>query len=240
MISTDFIYGHRFRDIGSRHGYRYVKTDYLDQHLAIKEEQIIICHNSCCAVSDRPMAKGNQQITDIPDGTLIYTTNMDIWHSRVHPLPLGLENPGWHPENMEILRREMAKDIRKGGMLYMNYGPRTEERIQLSEALGSQIWVTRRHGTDYATYLREMNAHRFVLCPEGHGFDTHRTWETLYLGSIPVVKRRVFTEELSKVLPMVVLDDLRLLTLDILEEKWEALQNANRDALAFSWWAARV
>jgi hypothetical protein len=38
-------------------------------------------------------------------------------------------------------------------------------------------------------YLKSIMNHDFVLCPRGNGRDTHRLWETLYLGSIPIVKR---------------------------------------------------
>ena len=36
-------------------------------------------------------------------------------------------------------------------------------------------------------YCNDILNHKYVLCPEGNGIDTHRLWETLYLGSIPVV-----------------------------------------------------
>jgi hypothetical protein len=29
---------------------------------------------------------------------------------------------------------------------------------------------------------------KFVLCPSGLGFDTYRLWETIILGSIPIVE----------------------------------------------------
>ena len=35
---------------------------------------------------------------------------------------------------------------------------------------------------------RLMSQYAFVLCPPGNGLDTHRTWEALVLGCIPVVK----------------------------------------------------
>jgi hypothetical protein len=34
---------------------------------------------------------------------------------------------------------------------------------------------------------RAMGAHAFVAAPIGHGVDTHRLWEVLALGSVPVV-----------------------------------------------------
>lgn len=48
-------------------------------------------------------------------------------------------------------------------------------RVTLSSAAGQASW--------YST----IADHRLVLCPVGHGLDTHRAWETLYVGRIPVV-----------------------------------------------------
>jgi hypothetical protein len=35
--------------------------------------------------------------------------------------------------------------------------------------------------------------HKFVLCPHGHGYDTHRMTEVLLMGSIPVIRRSTIT-----------------------------------------------
>lgn len=40
-------------------------------------------------------------------------------------------------------------------------------------------------------YKENLDNHLFILCPEGNGVDTHRIWESLYLGSIPVVKNHI-------------------------------------------------
>lgn len=37
-------------------------------------------------------------------------------------------------------------------------------------------------------YLSEVREYGLVLCPKGNGYDSHRIWETLYLGGIPIVK----------------------------------------------------
>jgi hypothetical protein len=38
-------------------------------------------------------------------------------------------------------------------------------------------------------YLRKINNFLFVACPRGNGIDTHRVWETLLMGSIPIVEK---------------------------------------------------
>ena len=41
---------------------------------------------------------------------------------------------------------------------------------------------------DIEEYERDLLTSNFVLCPEGNGIDTHRVWEALYSGSIPIVR----------------------------------------------------
>jgi len=56
-------------------------------------------------------------------------------------------------------------------------------------------------------YSRLSQQYAFIACPRGNGIDTHRLWETLYRGSIPVVKRSAWTEMIEELgLPIVQLD----------------------------------
>jgi hypothetical protein len=43
------------------------------------------------------------------------------------------------------------------------------------------------NGQNYENYIDNIYNHKFVICPEGNGIDTHRFWESLYLGVIPVI-----------------------------------------------------
>lgn len=36
-------------------------------------------------------------------------------------------------------------------------------------------------------YLERMRQCAFVACPRGNGVDTHRVWEALYMGSVPII-----------------------------------------------------
>lgn len=54
-------------------------------------------------------------------------------------------------------------------------------------------------------FLREIKSSWFVLCPRGNGLDTHRLWETLYMGSIPIVKRDIGYDDFSD-LPICFID----------------------------------
>jgi hypothetical protein len=64
-------------------------------------------------------------------------------------------------------------------------------------------------------YRRAVADSKFVLSPAGNGFDCHRTWEALYLGAIPIV-RRVHWPFRDKQLPVLVVNEWEdLLDMDL-------------------------
>ena len=83
-----------------------------------------------------------------------------------------------------------------------------------------------------------IRGHKFTLCPEGNGMDTHRPWETLYLGSFPIVTRRRFTEFFAEQLPFLIIDDWKQITKEFLDRKYEELikRKWNWEALRINWW----
>lgn len=73
-------------------------------------------------------------------------------------------------------------------------------------------------------YLMNLRINPFVICPEGNGVDTHRLWETLYMGGVPIVKRNIFLTEILEGLPVVVLNDWSELNdVDYMHSEWEKI-----------------
>jgi hypothetical protein len=59
---------------------------------------------------------------------------------------------------------------------------------------------------NFGAYLQNLSTHKYAICPPGNGIDSHRIWEALYLGVIPIMLRSVFTEEIAKHVPCVLLN----------------------------------
>ncbi|GMH47761.1 hypothetical protein TL16_g00144 [Triparma laevis f. inornata] len=57
----------------------------------------------------------------------------------------------------------------------------------------------------------------YLVSPRGAGESTHRTWESLYAGTIPIVKRSPIDHALEK-LPVHLVDDYSEITPDKVEE----------------------
>ena len=85
--------------------------------------------------------------------------------------------------------------------------------------------------------MRDIKSSKFVLCPRGNGIDTHRIWESLYMGSIPIViyenAHQLFTD-----LPILFINDWDEITYDLLNNKYEEInsQTWNYDKLKIDYW----
>mgnify|MGYP001253356247 CR=1 FL=1 len=45
-------------------------------------------------------------------------------------------------------------------------------------------WI---ENTEFEAYIKNLETYKFCICPPGRGIDTHRCWEALMVGTIPIV-----------------------------------------------------
>ena len=83
-------------------------------------------------------------------------------------------------------------------------------------------------------YKERLNSHKFILCPPGNGVDTHRVWESLYLGSIPVVEKNTVNQKYAG-LPIITYNNLEELTFEYLNYESSKLKG-NFDLLTIDKW----
>jgi hypothetical protein len=77
-----------------------------------------------------------------------------------------------------------------------------------------------------------MSKCKFVISPPGNGIDCHRTWESLYMGCIPVVIKNDIYKNWN--LPIIQLNDYSELTNDILDSFID--KDFNYDMLYMNYW----
>lgn len=88
-------------------------------------------------------------------------------------------------------------------------------------------------------FLSMCRTTNFVLCPEGNGIDTHRLWETLYMGGVPIVKRHPYMNSFFEILPVVQVAKWTDLGLPgFLEREWTRVKTLrwNKSAMLQSYW----
>jgi len=252
MTDEDLLIGERFRDI------KHPNIIYMDTHEVTSffesggpsKECVLVTHNSDAKVTDSPRgnynpAKFDADVRLMPDNIkLWYSQNVCFSHDRIKSLPIGLENKMWFPnvkKHRKILERGSRSHV-NNKLLYVNHNVRTNvaERGRPYEIFGGKTWATLRHGgngSGFDQYLDDISTHSFVLCPEGNGTDTHRTWETLYVGGIPIEKRNVNNQFYNE-LPICFVDSWDEITEEFLIKEKKRIDNTayNLDMLTMSYW----
>ncbi len=215
---------------------------------------IVITHNGDNKIDDDGVGymdgRGNQIHTDkfvIPDNVIKwYATNVNTTHPKVEAIPSGLENDRW---NKELRKKERMIEKWKEprvirNLVYMDHATSWNigERLRLYELLEDKPWVTSfKSGPNYERFLDNVYNHKFVICPQGNGIATHREWETLYMGTIPIQKRdlnnRFFTD-----LPICFVEQWTDVTKELLEKEYERISNSKwkMEMLTFAYWENKI
>ena len=132
------------------------------------------------------------------------------------------------------------QNINKNNLLYVNFQKNTNDaaRSKITEIFQDLEWVKiDQPNLKLDEYLKEIKNSYFVLCPFGNGIDTHRMWETLYAGSIPIVEKHI-SYKTTKDLPVLYVDSYEEITEDYLNEALEKINEGkfNYDKLSTTFW----
>lgn len=178
-----------------------------------------------------------------------FAANVTAAHPRVEALPLGLGSPESSTTlAQEQILGERALNAPRDGWLYVNFRPDTNPAVR-----GPVFDFFRNLGADWVTFdppgergsngrfLGQILRHRFVLCPPGNGVDTHRMWEALVAGAVPVVLESQAMEPFRG-LPVLFVEDYRGVTRELLEREWARLQPSDNlpEALFAEFWGSKV
>ena len=158
---------------------------------------------------------------------------------RCRGLPLGITNDTNESELHRIYGNvDMMVDIASQprnitNLVYMNFsiGTYPLERQKVWDLFKDKSWVTCEDPVNSLegrkTFLSNARNHHYVICPRGNGIDTHRLWETLYMGSIPIVLRDIAHSDWT---------DLPILFVDSWEEVNEDFLKSNIERFATTQW----
>lgn len=179
----------------------------------------------------------------------------------LHGLPIGLEDS---PNNLlssrenslisrtELLHQSSKIQVDLTHLVYANFyvGNYPSEREQAYSVVMEKPWalskihvasrssVGENQVSVYLSYLNDIKTCHYVLCPRGGGIDTHRVWETLYMGRIPVVKKCHNTRYYAD-LPILFIEDWNEVNerflLDSLD-RFRSKEIFNMEKMKMSWW----
>ena len=141
-----------------------------------------------------------------------YSINVHFKNKALIPIPLGLAP--YRNTKSVILNDFIDQKYNnlKDQFIYANFNINTNF-FHRSRARNYYIKNYKReliNQKNYAEYLKNLKTYKFALCPWGNGIDTHRFWEALYCGVIPITKKHYLYESFSG-LPMVLVKSYKLL-----------------------------
>jgi hypothetical protein len=216
---------------------------------------IVITHNSDCFVCDDGVGfkdgLGNHIRTEkftIPENVIKwYSANVNTTHPKVEAIPTGLANEWWSPEihkRDQMIVKWNEPRIYKN-LVYMDHNlvQNPIDRKRAYEVLGDKPWVTaQREGLNFPKFLDNVYNHKFVICPQGNGMGTHREWETLYMGSIPIMKRDLNNRFYEGKLPFILVNDWDDITEEFLNKEYEIIKASQwqEEMLTFTYWKNKI
>jgi hypothetical protein len=117
----------------------------------------------------------------------IYATNCEIEHPLITKIPIGFA------DNKIPKKISCKKDIK----CYLNLGLYNDKEVQFVKCRSIRLdCINRLKNKNFITYdekpipfddfQKKINRSQFVICPPGYGLDTHRFYETCYLGGTPI------------------------------------------------------
>jgi len=185
-----FCYGHRIHDF----------RRILSQ---LQNDFILVTHNS-----DQNITSECVDILEHPRLRFWHAQNVLVNHSKLGGIPIGVANSMWGHGDVAALGRVIASCPSKSNnfYFYFNIGTNVAARSLCKDILETKGLRFDSAASDFESYLRHMSSHKYAICPPGNGIDSHRIWEAMYLGVIPICLRSVFTEKVNRQFPIILLD----------------------------------
>jgi hypothetical protein len=218
-LISDYIFeegGFRKTDVNNEIPIYFVKIDLIDRFFNEYKPNFpykIITHNG-----DLPVEENHVKYTDDKNLISWYGQNINTISPKIKSIPIGIANEIWAHGNENTLTTIIEENNKKSNLLYCNFDIKTNIKGRthcLDFITKNNLKMSERQ--DFPNYLRSLSKSFFSLSPNGNGVDCHRTWESLYLKTIPIVTKNTNIEFYTD-LPIYIIDNWNELEMETLNE----------------------
>jgi hypothetical protein len=190
----------------------------------IKNKYVLISHNADNNIDNKYLKYNKDNIIHW------YAQNLLIEDEKISPIPIGLSNFRYHKINK----------------IFMAFDSGSNPKRKIIEKLLTPLKnVSKLNYMDKDSYYKNISSYNFIASPEGNGIDCHRTWETMYLKSVPILERNVTTDFYYKIgLPVLLIDswdEIKNMDEKYLENKYNELYpKFSNPALYMDYWINNI
>ena len=215
---------------------------------------ITACNDDLCVpyFTDPALSNPIKQIMDhllnSPYLLVWFSKNVAIQHTKLKAIPLG---PKWQWSSTAFYGEDISGRLQlykenymkpqltdyKDKLLYINmdisttraplFKAHTNMRQNIfSDLVSKGFTVT--PPTDIKGYINDLKAHKFCVSPPGRGIDSHRTWEALMMGTIPICLSSPLDYIYSQ-LPVLIIKDYSVITEKYLLEQYDLIKGKDYD-----------
>jgi len=146
--------------------------------------------------------------------------NICFEHPKVIKIPIGFGYKEQPNGNQSIIyesyinRKQLSNKENK--LLITHLGNTHNSRNNIVDIFRNKDYVFFSDKMNFEEYMKTIDNYKFVLCPRGCGTDTHRFWEVLLMGSIPIVEKNGLSDLYDK-FPCIIVDNFKDINKDMLD-----------------------
>jgi hypothetical protein len=199
----------------------------------------------------KELQRGVEKLVNKKQLVLWLTKNRCYEHNKIYPIPLG---PKWQwktthfngeskDSHMAIFNKfcknpkeKMHDKTLKKNLLYFNYASHTTNAPLYSTHRGIREKIKKIVSKEFKwdsnvpfdKYIEYLQTCKFSISPPGRGIDTHRAWESLMVGTIPLMINTTI-DPLFENLPVLFIDKWEIITPQYLETKYKEIMEKEYD-----------
>ena len=168
----------------------------------------LIIHNSDYSFNDNHLV-----LLKLKNINKIFTQNINVSPTNnLIPLPIGIANSQWSHGCLNCLNKviKYLSNYKKDKLIYFYFKINTNKKLRqdcYDKIIKSKYKIINIPKMEYTEYLKCLANHKYAICPEGNGIDTHRFWECLYLKVIPICKKNYITRYYKQFFPIKLVND---------------------------------
>jgi hypothetical protein len=229
----------------------FCKTDLVgklfDNLRGHNSKNILITHQSDFEINSELFKKKPSSIVKW------FAQNVNHKDSNLIPIPIGIENH-WGPSKgtlidlnfIEKLQQDYSVKEKNTDKIYANFNVNNHPNRPIVKKflLENNLVFLDTFGVSSKQFHENLSKFLFVASPRGNGIDCHRTWETLIMGSIPIVEKH-FMYDTYQNLPIIQIESWSdLLNKSFLSSYVERYRNNelfnNMEELIMNYWFHKI